>query len=362
MKARVVLTIVMLLGMVCPFRAALGSDLFYEGDIIIGSIGIRVEADDEATVKVVYLLTNRGGEHEEVDLQFAQSPVPFESDGAELSNPVVFEPGETKQINLTCNVNITGETTKMLLVDPTMLFDGKPNSEPTGVLLIKVLLPEGINGLAWANQEPDEEGFEDGRRLYSWSGIDSYPTALSLKWSTLQVQLSIEKSVGPQEITTPGQIVDVEITIQNKGNTTLNRIGLADEYSAFDFEAVEPLWEFGRQEGWLFWMRNIGSLEPGETKTFAYSVKYSGFSSQDYDFDLKPCVVTVDGHLVVVSNKVRMSQKGDATSAPTDSEGPIESEGEPSRFPSVILIGGMILIGVIVRGGYLIWRWRRSRQ
>ncbi len=362
MKTRVVLTIVMLLGTLCPFQAALSSDLFYEGNIIIDSIGMRVEADDQATVKVIYLLTNRGSEDEEVDLQFAQSPVPFESDGAELVNPVMFGPGETKQINLTCNVNITGETTRMLLLDSTMLFDGKPNSEPAGVSLIKVLLPEEINGLAWANQEPDQDGFEDGRRFYSWSGVDIYPTTLSLKWSTLQVQLSIEKSARPQEITTPGQIVDVEITIQNKGNMAVNRIGLADEYSAFDFEAVEPLWDFGRQEVWLFWMRNVDSLEPGETRTFAYSVKYIGFSSQDYDFDLKPCVVTVDGHLVVVSNKVRMSQKGDATSAPTDSEVPIESEGEPSRFPSVILIGGIILILAIVRGGYLIWRWRRSRQ
>ena len=362
MKTRIAVIVVMLLGTVCPFQMALASTLFYEGDIIIDSIGIRIEVDDEATVKAVYLLTNRGSEDEEIDLQFAQSPVPLEVDGEEAGNPVMFRPGETKPINLTYNLNITGETTKMLLLDSTMLFDGKPNSEPAGVSLIKVLLPEEINGLAWANQEPDQDGFEDGRRFYSWSGVDIYPTALSLKWSTLQVELSVEKSVKPQEITTPGQIINVEITIHNKGDTVANRIGLADEYSAFDFEAVEPLWEFGRQEAWLFWMRNINSLEPGGVMTLAYSVKYIGFSSQNYDFDLKPCVVTVDGHLMVVSNKVRMSQGGGTIPAPTNSEAPIEAEAEPLRFPSVILIGGIILILTIVRGGYLIWRWRRSRQ
>ena len=362
MKARIAVIMVMLLCTLYPFPVALASNLFYEGDIIIDSIGIRIEADDEATVKVIYLLTNRGGEDEEVDLQFAQSPVPLEVDGEEVDNPVMFRPGETRQINLTYDLNITGETTKMLFLDPTMLFDGKPNSQPAGALLIKVLLPEGIDGLAWANQEPVEEGFEDGRRFYSWSGVDVYTTTLCLKWSTLQVDLSVEKSVRPQEITTPGQVLNVEITIRNKGDTAVNKIGLTDEYSAFDFEAVEPLWEFARQEAWLSWMKNINSLEPGGVVTLTYSVRYIGFSSQNYDFDLKPCVVTVDGHLVVVSNKVRMSQKGDATSAPTDSEVPIESEGEPSRFPSVILIGGIILIVAIVRGGYLIWRWRRSRQ
>jgi hypothetical protein len=362
MKTRIAVIIVMLLGALCPFQAALASDLFYEGNIIIDSIGIRIEANDEATVKAIYLLTNRGSEDEEVDLQSAQSPVPLEEDGEELSNPVSFRPGERKFINLTYKLNITGETTKMLFLDPTMLFDGKPNSEPAKALLIKVLLPQGINGLAWANQEPDDEGLEDSRKFYSWSGVDIYPTILCLKWSTLQVELSVEKSVRPQEITTPGQIINVVITIENKGDTVANKIGLTDEYSAFDFEAVEPLWEFGRQESWLFWRKNIGSMAPGEIRIFAYSVRYTGFSSQSYDFDLRPCVVTVDGHLMYVSNKLRMSQRGGETPAPTDSEVPIEAEAQPLRFPSVTLLGGILLILATLRGGYLIWRWRRSRQ
>ncbi|MCK4722373.1 MAG: hypothetical protein KAT75_03660, partial [Dehalococcoidia bacterium] len=169
MRAKIAVIIVMLLGTLCPFQVALASDLFYAGNIIIDSIAIRVEADDEATVNAVYLLTNRGSEDEEVDLQFAQSPVPLKVDGEEICNPVVFKPYEKKSLNLTCNLNITGETTKTLSLDPTMLFNGKPNSEPTKALRIEVCLPQGINGLAWANQEPDEEGFEDGRKFYSWS-------------------------------------------------------------------------------------------------------------------------------------------------------------------------------------------------
>ena len=362
MKARIAVIVAMLLGALCPFRVGLASNLFYEGDITVDSIGIRIEADNGATVKAVYLLTNRGSDGEEIDLRFAQSPASLEVDGEEVDNPVMFGPGETRKISLTYDLNITGETAKMLFLDPTMLFDGKPNSEPAGALLIKVLLPEGINGLAWANQDPVEEGFEDGRRFYSWSGVDIYPTALCLKWSTLQVELSVEKSVKPQEITTPGQVLNVEITIRNKGDTAANKIGLTDEYSAFDFEAVEPLWEFGRQEAWLFWTRNINSLEPGGVMTLAYSVKYIGFSSQNYDFDLKPCVVTVGGHLMVVSNKVRMSRGGGTIPAPTNSEAPIEAEAEPLNFPSVTLLGGIILVLAVVRWGYLIWRRRHAKQ
>jgi len=362
MKAKIAVTIVMLLGSLCPFHVALASDLFYAGDIIIDSIAIRVEADDKATVNAVYLLTNRGSEDEEVDLQFAQSPVSLKADGEELHNPVVFRPCERKAINLTCNLNITGETTKILSLDPTMLFNGKPNSEPTKALLIEVLLPQGISGLAWANQEPDEEGFEDGRQFYSWSSVDIYPTTLCLKWSTLQVELSVEKSVTPQEITTPDQIINLEITVQNRGDTAVNRISLTDQYVALEFAAVDPLWEFGEQGPWLFWRKNINSLEPGETRTLAYSVKYVGFSSYSYDFDLKPAIVTVDGHLVVVSNKVRVSQSGAAMPAPTDSDVPTESEAERLRFPSLPLLGGIMLILAIVGVGYLIWRRRHTKQ
>jgi len=362
MKARIAVIIVILPGVLWPCQVALTSDLFYVGDIIIDSIGIRIEAGDEATVNAVYLLTNHGSEEEEVDLQFPQSPVPLEADGEELGNPVVFRPGEGKSINLTCSLNITGETTKMLTLDPTMLFNGKPNSEPTKALLIKVLLPQGISGLAWTNQEPAEEGFEDGRKFYSWSDADIYPTPLCLKWSTLQVELSIEKTATSQQITTPDQIINLEITIQNKGDTAIKNIGLTDEYVVFDFEGVEPLWEFGKREPWLFWMKNINSLEPGETKTLAYSVKYVGFSSQSYEFDLKPCVVTVEGHLVCVSNKVRMSQAGGAMPNPTDTEFPTKPDAGSFHFPSLPLLGGIILILAIARGGYVIWRRRHTRR
>mgnify|MGYP001086581094 CR=1 FL=1 len=363
MNAKIAVIMVILLSTLCHFQVASASDLFYVGDITIESIGIRVEAGDEATFKAVYLLTNRGDEEEEVNLQFAQSPVPLRADGEKLDNPVVFKPGERKSINLTCKLDITGETTKVLSLDPTLLFNGKPNSEPTKVLLIKVLLPEGITGLACVNQEPDEEGFESGRKFYSWSNIDIYPTTLCLKWSTLKIELGVEKRASPQEITAPDQIINLEITVQNKGDTAVNNITLSDQYVASDFEAVEPLEEFGKRETMLFWVKKIDSLGPGETGTLAYSLKYIGFSPRSYDFDLKPCVVTVDGHLVSVSNKVRMSQSGEAMPPSVESEAPTKPEAAPVHYPSLPVIAGIIVILAILGGiGYFIWRRGRAKQ
>ena len=361
MRSKIAVIMAVLLGTLCPFQVGLASNLFYVGDVFIDSVSIRVEADDEATVNAVYILTNRGSEHEEIDLQFAQSPVPLELNGEELGNPVVFRPGERKSVNVTYYLNITGETTKTLSLDPTMLFNGKPNSVPAKALVIEVLLPEGISGLVWANQQPDEEGSEDGRRSYSWSGIDVYPTPLSAKWSTLQVELGIEKTASPQEITTSDQIIVVEMTIENKGETAVDDIAVVDQCMALDFEALELSYEFGKQEPRLLWRKNINSLASGEIMTLAYSVKYTGFSSQSREFYLEPCVVTVGGHLVSLSNKVRMSQTVAATPAPTDSEVPMGSEAETLYFPSLPLLGGIILILAIARGGYFIWRRRHPR-
>jgi hypothetical protein len=360
MKTKIAVIIVMLLlGTLCPCQVVLASDLFYAGNIIIDSFTIIVEADEEATVSAVYVLENRGKYSEKVDLQFAQSQVPLEAEGGELYNPVVFEPYEKKSINLTYNLNITGETTKRLFLDPTMLFNGKPNAKPTNASMIKVLLPQGTNHLAWANQQPHEEGFEDGRKFYSWSNIDNYPTMLCLKWSTLQVEISVKKSVTPQEITALEQVINIEISIQNKGDTAVNRVSLTDQYVSFEFAAVDPLWEFGDYGPWLIWRKNINSLEPGEAQNLTYSVKYIGVSSYNYDFDLKPCVVTVDGHLIVVSNEVRVSQSGSIIPAPADTDVPMESEAEPLNLPSIPLLGGILLILAIVIGGYLIRRRKR---
>jgi hypothetical protein len=362
MKTRFAVILLLLMGTLCPFQAVSADSLFYTGDIIVESINMTVEADAEATVNAVYLLTNRGSEDQGVDLQFAQSPVALDANGEGLSNPVLFSAGETKSISLTCTLNITGETAKMLFLDPTMLLDGKPSSEPTKALLIEALLPGGINGLAWASQEPDGEGFEGSRRSYSWSSSDVYPTTLCLKWSTLQVEISVEKSATPQVITSSDQTIGLEITLRNNGNTTVNKIALADLFTAFEFEAVAPSWEFSEQGTWLVWTKNINRLEPGQSENVTYSVKYIGSGAQNYDFDLRPCVVTVDGHLVSVSNKVRMSRNIQVMPAPPDPEVPPESEADPLHFPSLPVIGGIVIILAIARGGYVIWRRRRTKD
>jgi len=363
MKAVIVIT-VLLVGILCTFQTVSADDLFYSGDVVTESVGINVDiGQQEATVTAVYLLKNLGSETEEIDLQHDNSTASLQMDGETLENPVVFYPGDRKSVTATFTLDITGEITKTLYLVPTLLFSGSPNSKPAASIMIKALLPGGVNGLAWASYEPDEESLESGRKQYTWEDSDVYPTPLTLKWSTLGVDLSLEKSASPVEITQPDQVINIEITLKNNGDTELSDIHLVDQYSESHFAEIKPLAESGTRENMLLWQKTIGSLDPGETISLNYSVTYIAPITQDYELDLKPTVVTVGGNLVSVSNKVRMEVITEVpTSTPEPEESPEQEEAtlEGSSWPLIVGIVVPVLLIILAGTGYFLRRRRRA--
>ncbi len=369
MKAGIAIT-VSLIGILCSLQVALADDLFYSGDVVTESIGISIDIDEEATVNTVYLLRNRGSVEEEIDLQFTDPPLSLQVDGETLGNPVVFNPGERRSVNATFKLDSTGGTTKTLYLDPVLLFDGIPNAEPAGTLMIEALLPEGVSGLAWASHEPDEESLDGGRKLYSWKDTTVYPTPLTLKWSILGIDLSVDKSASPLEITEPGQVINIQITLTNNGDAALNDIRLVDQYVISAFAEIEPSVESGTKENTLFWQKHISTLGPGENTTVSYSIKYIAAIPQIHEFDLKPTVITVEGHLISVSNTVRMKQSAElpvSASEPQTTPAELEETPEPeadgtenSAWP--FIAGGIILALLIMGGAVYFIRRRRHAE
>jgi hypothetical protein len=322
-------------------------DLFYTGEIIVESMVINVDIGDVALLHAEYQLINAGESREEVLLGFVEPGTLITVDGKDLEGRIVFDPGEIKTINLSCNLAIIGETTKSLLFDPNMLFDDKPSAMPIGSIQIDVLLPEGVNQLAWASQMPREENFESGKKSYSWFGVDQYATQLALKWSTLDVNLSIEKSINPDTVNDYGQRIEVKIKLLNNGTSSLEKIQLVDQYSLSNFEGIEPENEFSKENNVLFWVTAIDSLDPGEEKTITYILKHIGYIPPDHVLEIKPCSVYIDGNLVGVSNTARLKQGGESGLPETDPEGlQVIEESKGFCFPSIPVIGG-ILIGLI---------------
>jgi hypothetical protein len=374
MKA-VIALIVSLISMLCTFQTASANDLFYSGDIVTHSVAVNIDiGDQEANVNAVYLLGNRGTQTKEIVLGYGYSPASLQIDGETLENPVVFNPGDRKSVTVNFTLNSTGETTKTLSLDPTLLFNGSPNSEPAATVTIKALLPEGVNGLVWVSQKPVEESRENGRTQYYWKDTDIYPTQLTLKWSTLGIDLGIEKSASPAEIKQQDQVINIEITLANNGDTELKDIHLVDQYVSSHFSDINPAAESGAMEEMIFWQKTINTLGQGETTTLKYSVKYIGTVSDAREFDLNPTVVTVAGNLVSVSNKVRMKLETEATvttpeaqtvtkpdtNSDLESEPGAEKPGD-STWPYAMYIGIAVMVIAIVSVGYIIYR-RKSKK
>jgi len=341
----------------CLVQTVSVSELFFDGDIMIDSIIANIEIGDNATVFVQYTLINEANKEETVDLAFSQLPVQLWIGDEKLENPVVFKPKEEKTIKLGYITSVGGNTTKVFSFNPTLTFNGEPNSKRVRSSSVGILLPDGIKKIIGAKKEyySKEVGMK-GRVLYKWIDNDIYPTTLTIRWSTLDVNLDIVKKASPQKITAPNQTITVEITLENMGDKEVNNIILTDDYVPSDFEGVEPLEEFtipkvNASDPRLFWIKGIRKLQPGEIRTISYSVRYIGDVSQIYDFDLKPSTVIVNGHLVAVSNEVTISKMVGATLVEEAPEVPEKTKGFPTQY---LVIGAIIAIIAVLAVAYLI--------
>ena len=278
---------------------------FYTGDVVISSLDASIDIQEKANVNLNYVLKNEGDAECEVSLTFFLPEAVVLMDGKEFSNPVIFKPGESKTFSLSYEKEIAGEKLKVFTFDSFILFDDMPNSRRVSSYSVKVMLPEGINRLVTSNKKYDLKTLENGRVTYLWSKKNIYPTSLMIKWSIIDVDLAVEKTATPNEITAPDQIANIKITIENKGNKEVKNITLMDNFFPADIEAVSPLEEFTMQGGpeeepRLIWCKKIDSLMPKEIKNYQYSIKIKRL----FNTTLDPLTVIVEGSLVSISNEV----------------------------------------------------------
>jgi hypothetical protein len=262
---------------------------------------------------------------------------------------------ETTTLDITYALEIKGEgNAKTLSFDPLVNFDGKPNAKRVGNFHVEVTLPEDVNGIIWANKEYfDRLTNDEGKAVYLWDYDDVYPSKLTIKWSTLDINLGIEKKASPQKITKPNETIVVEITIENRGEKEVKDIILIDDYIPSNFQAVEPLHEFtitggNNSDPRLLWRKKIEKLNPNEIKTITYSIRYIAAEvSRIYDFELKPIMVIVNGSLIGVSNSVKISKMVGVNVVKEEKPKVSEKPSKPSeKFPIHFL--GIIFIIIVI--------------
>lgn len=346
----------------------------YAGNISIDSIfasAVINDAGSNAVLEVEYNLKNTANSEESVDLGFLVSGTELKINGAQISNPVSFSADEEKTLTAKYNVEVAGDHSKTFSFNPLALtFSGKMNAKRVNSFFADVALPKSVNKIILASKEPySHETDESGIVHYIWQANDSYPTTLTVKFSTLGIDLTAEKEVSPERITEENQILTIKITLQNNGNAELQNILIMDDYTPAEFEAVSPAEEFSipdlnSSDPRLWWTKKIDSLGVGEMVSFSYSVKYIGDVSRVYDMKMSSSLITVNGHLAAVSNEPLVSKMvGVKEVIPEQKQGEEqkkESEQPPVKtqeeFPSMLLLLGISAIVVIAAAAFFIMR------
>jgi hypothetical protein len=333
--------------------------LFYEGPVVIDTISAEVELFNQAEVTIHYVLVNRGEEPETVELQYAGATIPLMEAEQELNNPVSFEPGEVREIQVQYEDVIDGTLLQSYSIDPTLTFNSLHNLARVNEFSARVALPPDIDRLLGSNQDYlEEEQLEGGRVAYIWQLFDLYPTPLSLRWTVIDANLRLEKTASIQTINEPNTEVEITILVENQGQETLEDLTLHDDYLPSDYEAVGEgdglsLETYQESDARLVWEVSIARLGPGEILTYSYRLRYMGDASTPIHFNLKPCSALSEGVLVAISNAVPMRVVG-STEPPT-----VSSLSGPINWPLVLLalIAGFGL-AMLVMGAILALRKR----
>jgi hypothetical protein len=334
---------------VTPAEAA----LFYTGSVSIDSFSATLDVTDNATVSVKYVLVNQGDSQEAINMTFSPPEATARIDENELANPVILEPGETKELSLSYSLDLQTAESQGIMFAPMLFFDGMVNSNRANSYSVMLILPEGIRGITYSSLPYTDTANQDGRLVIIWEKSDFYPTPLAISWTTLDVNIAAVKKATPESVTSPGEVVEVEVTVQNKGTEEISDITLIDNFFPGTFEPVEPLDEFNLVEAensdpHLYWTKEIDSLNPGETAVYSYSVKVKALGLETR---LDPLVVLINDTPVSVSNDIILRSELD------ERYGPGASEGFPILYA---IIGAVVVAATIVVVFFL--RSRRKAQ
>jgi hypothetical protein len=325
--------------------------LFYTGGVSMDSLSATIDVTNEAAVSVEYTLVNQGDDTEAINLTFSPEDATARIDGGELSNPVDFNPGQERKLTLSYSLSLPSAEFQRIMFAPMLFFNNMPNSQRTKSYNVKLILPEGVKRLVHSNKPYEDVVAEGSRTAILWEKNDVYPTALVVAWTILDVDIAAVKKATPSKLTEPGEIVEVEVTIQNRGDEEIRDITLSDNFFPNAFEAVAPIDEFDlvqpeMSDPHLYWKKEIESLKPGETKTYTYSVRVKTLGLETR---LDALAVLVNGIPVSVSNDVILYSELEERYKPKAPEG---------KFPTTYLIIGAVVVVAIVASVFVI----RSRK
>ncbi|MFC2045275.1 hypothetical protein ACFLUH_01170 [Chloroflexota bacterium] len=338
------------LPVVTPVEAA----LFYTGNIHVESLSAEIGVTTQAEVNVTYILTNLSDSTEAVSLSVFPKHATALVDGVAISNPSSFEPGQKKELTVSYNIELASSALQKITFNPILYFNDMSSSHRINEYGVQIVLPEGIERIVSSNKPYDEGSIQDGRLVLTWQKEDIYPSSLNVTWTTLTADIAAVKAAIPDMITEAGEVIEVEITIENQGREEVRNLQLIDSFFPGTFEAVKPLDEFELVESeisdpHLYWTKKIDKLLPGEKQSYHYSVKVIALGLQTR---LDSLVIMVDEIPVATSNDIVLYDE-----LAESREGWISGIELPLKY---IVVGCVVLAGIV--SGTVYYKRRKKSQ
>jgi hypothetical protein len=312
-----------------------GAALFYTGGVSIDSLSAIIDVTAEAEITVDFDMVNHGDDAEALNITCFPVDTVVRIDGNELSNPVDFQPGTKRKLSLNYSIDLPAAEYQSITFAPMVLFNDLAGSQRLKSYDVKLILPEGVERIIYSSMDYDDTDSQDSRHVVLWAKENLYPSSLVVAWTTLNVDIAAVKKATPSQLTTPGETVEVEVTIQNNGDKEVTDIILSDNFFPGAFEAVAPIDEFElvepeNSDPHLYWSKVIDSLKPGETATYSYSVRVTDLSV--LETKLGPLLVLVEDTPVSVSNDIILY------SELAESYGPESSGGFPLLYVTIAVV------------------------
>lgn len=246
---------------------------FYQGDLSVSSISGKILVNDtsEAQVSLTYSVLNSGKSALTASLTFTGLPdkVSYNIPGAngrEINYN--FPVGNTEII---ASFSEKFDSLSQLTIWPQYTINGKI---PTLKIPEQTYMVElGSEDLSLVSSDPVLE--QIGLNLYKIISSKNYPTTQRLTIGNKNIQASAKRTISA--FSKIGDIINIETTVYNTGESTLDGLSLEDSVFSLYYEPMSSGFthylpdEIG--EELYIYKQTIPVLKPGENYTLNYSVK-----------------------------------------------------------------------------------------
>ncbi|MBI2542500.1 hypothetical protein HYV80_07390 [Candidatus Woesearchaeota archaeon] len=267
---------------------------FYTGNVEVNSFTATADLKDKAYVDMEYILTG----NEDVTIEFNNVPSNAEIAVGNQKHGNKFNlqvKGETA-INVKFTEELGNSPLKQFSANPNILFNGNVNSRPIAHYRARILMPEKVGELLGSSEKPTSSQKVDERQLFEWLKSDSYATALTISWHSLDVDIDVQRHI-PTIINNQFTVRNV---IRNNGKEIRN-VKLVQSFLEGDVEAVEPLSEFqvilAGNDIRTEWTKEMPVVDAGAAITSYYTLRAKRTGE---NIVFRPLEVYVDGVLAKI--------------------------------------------------------------